>query len=156
MANLKYYAEERQRYPWHFTHKVNPDAAMMIVERCWMELGLKPIPVRFVRQHDGIFTWSWIKAETDSVNRIELCQINSIGVILHEIAHYMDYLNRCAELDIIDTTGRRGYGADTLGTVVMMMCRKIRKEHFHGPRHKVEMRKVIDWFNRTYPHLIGT
>jgi len=148
MANLKYYREERAKYPWHSEYMVNADEALQICFRAFWVHGLPPLKLDFNRRDgSGFFRWSWFKGMVQKTNTISLSSVTSIRTILHEIAHYMDYLNRVREMAKIDPTGQNGFGAEMIGAST---CRRIRKEHFHGPRHKVEMAKLIKWFDEDY------
>lgn len=148
MANLKYYREEQAKYPWHYSYKVNNDEGLQICFRAFWHFGLPPLKIDFDRRDGcGFFRWNWLKRLAKDTNRISLSQISSIGVILHEIAHYMDYLNRVREMDAIDSTGQCGFGAEMIGASA---CRRIRKEHFHGNRHRAEMAKLVRWFEEDY------
>jgi hypothetical protein len=146
--SLKYYSDERAMYPWHSEYRVNADEGLNIVFRAFWHFGLPALNVDFTRKHgDGFFRWSWFKSETKRANRISLSRVSAVRVILHEIAHYMDYLNRVQQMTKYDTTGQNGFSADMVGAA---NCRRIRKEHWHGPRHKVEMDKLIKWFDEDY------
>lgn len=148
--SLKYYREEQSKYQWHYSRRVNADEALQIVFRAFWHFGLPPLKIDFSRRDgNGFFRWSWLKSNAKATNRISLSQISCFGVILHEIAHYMDYLNRCREMDQIDTSGNMGFGAETMGTTKFERCKKIRKEHFHGNRHRAEMAKLVRWFDST-------
>lgn len=148
--SLKYYEEERKAYPWHSAYRVNQDEALQICFRIFWALNLPALNIVFKCQDgSGRFTWSWFKSETKHKNRISLSKVTSIRTILHEIAHYTDYLNRVREIAAIDTSGCNGFLADGNSSVVTR-CRIIRKEHYHGPRHRTEMAKLIKWFDENY------
>lgn len=154
-ADLKYYREERAKYPAHYAYRVNADEALQICFEMFWALGLPPLTINFrCPRGNGRFSWSWFKHETAKRNRISLSQITSIGVILHEIAHYMDYLNRVREMLEVDPSGCNGFHADnSLSDDKKAMCRRIRKEHYHGNRHRIEMAKLVSLFDkiRTMP-----
>ena len=107
--SLKFYSEERARHPEVFAIRVNADQAAKIVAECVKALGYPPVKLSFTDRKNSSgpeFAWNWY--DPGVAPRITLGVIESVGNILHEIAHYLDYLDRVRQLLALDPSGRNG------------------------------------------------
>lgn len=140
MAYLKYYREEAETYPFHNGFRLNSDQALFIVETAFAERGLAPIRVRFQdsRRWEGTFRWNWLIPGRLELGYNRTC---SIRTVLHELAHYVDYVGRQAEIQALKDAGIADH-RDLCARI-----RKIRKQRFHGPLHRAAMADLVAWFD---------
>lgn len=152
--SLKYYADERAKYPNEGVLLLGEQQVRAICDRFFTSMNLKPLPVEFddrMERTAGAFIYNFF------TRRCKLkfaAGLISARTVLHELAHYADFARRCREIDEIDHTascgmpveGTKGLSAEA-ACAIRMATQKIRREHFHGPRHRLEMAVAVKWFN---------
>jgi hypothetical protein len=141
---LKYYNEEKVKFPWHEGYSLGRDDIKALVDAACDNFGLQRCDVRFDIGPGGKWVASFHFHWAFRTRYFRFSSVNTVRTVLHEVAHYLDWHERCKEIAMVQSVS-------TSNSALMPIINKIKKAHFHGPRHRTAMAKLVAWFDKAYP-----
>jgi hypothetical protein len=151
--SLQYYRAEAKRFPWHSTTVVSSAATILDICEKFFMAGFNAPAIRIKldiatnSQSAGRFEWNWFTG----YSQIRYQPKSTINTVLHELAHYLDFLDRQAQIKGLMAT-KPDYNTCTNAelTKYHKTLLKIRKAHWHSAKHAALMVRVVAWFDSNF------
>lgn len=135
---LKYYEEERKRFP-ELAYFVNSDVALKLARKLIEDYRLPDLPISFAGSAGASSSMFNFRRGFPGYCKIRYTNVVRASTVLHELAHYIDYIER--QIEIVNLSENM----DDRAKVVKSIWRK----HWHGPRHRSIMNILFNWYKQT-------